>query len=120
MLRKSETKILVELEKDALRAELDSIKLQKHPTNTVLAAKVQTDLAQLTTDASTNPVPVDAIQCSLGVNGNLVPIAAVAPQDGILQGHIATDESNSDNVGQQLQSPMTLALQIVSRIETSI
>jgi hypothetical protein len=115
-LKKHEVKSLAALRSAAVRAEADDARLNKHPADASLQSKVTADLAALQADATSNPVPADAVQCNLGVDGNLAPIAAVAPSDGILQGHVATDESNADNVGQQLQSPMALALQIIARI----
>ena len=91
--------------------------MKQHPTGSAFATQLQSDLSALQTAANSSSVPADATHCKLATADALAPISAVAPTDYRLQADVLTAQTNAFNIGQALQAPMTIAMDVITKIQ---
>ena len=116
-LQNKETAALLRMERAAVRVDVAAAAQKNHPGNVMIARQLQSSLAALKAAADSQTVPVDATKCRLAISSALAPLVAVAPTDSQLQNDLVDAGSNSHDIGQQLQAPMTLALGVVTRLK---
>ncbi|HEX8911462.1 MAG TPA: discoidin domain-containing protein, partial [Humisphaera sp.] len=80
-LTKRQSKVFKALVDGVKKLDKLYAKAQANPADAKAAAKLSAAIAKLQAAAAANTVPADASRCVLGVQADLVPIAAVAPSD---------------------------------------